>query len=134
MRRTAFAALTGTIIYDGFNDFEMCGGFGRFIRSLKIAVVISTDYVYSLYGLVENTKEYNEVKFIHKNHFWSHVCYDKQFFYGFRHCEMLTKEVPTDYWMVLSRMVVFTLKLAKASQPSITFCRKSTQVRWRSSR
>lgn len=61
IQRTAFVALTGTIIYDGFNDFEACGGFGRFARSLKIAVVISADYMYSLYGLVEDTNEYNEV-------------------------------------------------------------------------
>lgn len=62
IRRTAFVALTGTIVYDGFNDFEMCGGFGRFVRSLKIAVVVSADYMYSLYGLKEDSEEYNEVK------------------------------------------------------------------------
>lgn len=61
IRRTALAALTGTLIYDGVNDFEMCGGFGRFVRSLKIAVVISADYMYTLYGLNEDTKEYSEV-------------------------------------------------------------------------
>lgn len=65
--RTAVVALTGTLLYDGFNDFEMCGGFGRFVRSLKIAVVVSADYMYSLYGLDEDSKEYNEVKSKHKN-------------------------------------------------------------------
>lgn len=31
------------------------------MRSLKIAVVISADYMYNLYGLKEDTKEYDEV-------------------------------------------------------------------------
>lgn len=67
IRRTALVALTGTIVYDGFNDFEMFGGFGRFVRSLKIAVVVSADYMYSLYGLKEDSEEYNEVESTHKS-------------------------------------------------------------------
>lgn len=50
-------------IYDGFNEFEYCGGAGRFFRSLKIATEISADYAWNLYSLQENTKEYNEVSF-----------------------------------------------------------------------
>lgn len=62
LRRTSLVALAGSIIYDGFNDFEMLGGFSRFMRSMKIAVVVSADYMYSLYGTTEGTKEYEEVK------------------------------------------------------------------------
>lgn len=89
MRRTALVALTGTIIYDGCNDFEMCGGLARFMRSLKIAIAISADYMYTLHGLVEDTNEYNQVECNYDNLFGAIfvTTYDKQS-PVIRRCEM----------------------------------------------
>ena len=58
---TAVVGITGCLIYDGTNEFEYVGAISRFCRSLKIASVVSFDYFWSLYGIEENTKEYNEV-------------------------------------------------------------------------
>lgn len=58
-----FGATAGSIIYDGFNDFEVAGGFSRFLRSLKIAATISLDYSWNLYGLENGTELYDQVRF-----------------------------------------------------------------------
>lgn len=59
----AFFGLTiGSVTYDGYNEFQICGGIARFVRSLKIAGLISVDYLVSLYGLEPETKEYEQVK------------------------------------------------------------------------
>lgn len=57
-----------TYRYDaGLRDFETLGGINRFLRSLKIAIQISTDYSIGLYGLIEDSEEYNkELKIVHK--------------------------------------------------------------------
>lgn len=54
-------ATAGSIIYDGFNDFEVAGGLSRFLRSLKIAAAISLDYSWNLYGLENGTELYEQV-------------------------------------------------------------------------
>lgn len=64
-----FGATAGSIIYDGFNDFEVAGGLSRFLRSLKIATTISLDYSWSLYGLENGTELYDQVRLIHFNGF-----------------------------------------------------------------
>lgn len=47
--------------YDSANEFEYIGGASRFLRSLKIAAVISADYSWSLFGVDDNTEEYGKV-------------------------------------------------------------------------
>lgn len=58
-----FGAAASSIIYDGFNGFEVAGGFSRFLRSLKIAATISFDYSWNLYGLENGTELYDQVNF-----------------------------------------------------------------------
>lgn len=57
---TVATAVTITV-YDSTNEFEYIGGAIRFLRSLKIAAVISADYSWSLFGLTDNTEEYGNV-------------------------------------------------------------------------
>lgn len=59
--RTAIGLLVSGIAYDGTNEFEYCGGAGRFLRSLKIAAFISFDYAWNLYGVDEASEEYSKV-------------------------------------------------------------------------
>lgn len=61
--RTTLGLLASGIAYDGANEFEYCGGAGRFLRSLKIAALISVDYTWNLYGVDEKSEEYNKVGF-----------------------------------------------------------------------
>ena len=54
--------LIGTVIYDGIvKDFEKTGGIQRFLRCLKIAVIISADYSWNLHNLDEDSEEYDTV-------------------------------------------------------------------------
>lgn len=66
-----FGATAGSIIYDGFNDFEVAGGLSRFLRSLRIAATISFDYTWNLYGLESGTELYDQVKRVAMNPFLS---------------------------------------------------------------
>lgn len=59
-KRTFLSMVLGACVYDGYNDFEVCASIGRFMRSLKIAAIISMDYTWSLYGL-KNGAEYEKV-------------------------------------------------------------------------
>lgn len=59
---TLFGITAGAVIYDGFNEFEVYGGVARFLRSLKIAALISLDYTWHLYGLEESAKNYEQVR------------------------------------------------------------------------
>lgn len=58
---TFLSIIFGACVYDGYNEFKICGSVSRFIRSLKIAATISVDYTWSLYGLENGTEEYKEV-------------------------------------------------------------------------
>lgn len=58
---TTVATTVSVAIYDSTNEFEYIGGVSRFLRSLKIAAVISADYGWSLFGLDVNTEEYGKV-------------------------------------------------------------------------
>lgn len=60
-KRILLASVVGSIAYDGYNEFEICGGISRFLRSLQIAVQISIDYSWNLYGVSENDEGYDEV-------------------------------------------------------------------------
>lgn len=60
--RSLLGVTAGAIAYDGFNEFPVFGGIIRFIRSLKIAAVISVDYSVNLYGLESGTTEYEQVR------------------------------------------------------------------------
>lgn len=53
--------IAGSILYDGLNGFEYCGGAGRFLRSVKIAAQISTDYAWNLRKVTEGTEDYEKV-------------------------------------------------------------------------
>lgn len=57
---TVATAVTVTV-YDSTNEFEYIGAASRFLRSLKIAAIISADYSWSLFGLDVNTEEYGNV-------------------------------------------------------------------------
>lgn len=59
--RTSLAVIGGGVVYDGFNEFEHIGGATRFLRSLKIAAQISFDYSWNLYGITNESKEYDKV-------------------------------------------------------------------------
>lgn len=59
-----FGVTAGSIIYDGFNDFEVAGGLSRFLRSLSIAATISFDYTWNLYGLESGTELYAKVRYV----------------------------------------------------------------------
>lgn len=57
-----FGGLSSIFLYDYVvNDFELAGGGARFLRSIKIAAAISADYTYSLWGLEDESEEYNQV-------------------------------------------------------------------------
>lgn len=66
-----FGVTAGSIIYDGFNDFEVAGGLSRFLRSLSIAATISFDYTWNLYGLESGTELYDQVRCVAMNPFSS---------------------------------------------------------------
>lgn len=61
LNRTLFGVIVGAFTYDGYNEFEVYGGISRFLRSLKIAALISIDYSWNLRGINEGTDEYNRV-------------------------------------------------------------------------
>lgn len=63
-KEAIFGVIIGSIVYDGFNEFEIYGGVFRFLRSLKIAALISIDYLWSLNGLVDGTQIYEQVRYI----------------------------------------------------------------------
>lgn len=59
-----FGGVGSLMCFDYFvNDAEYLGATLRFMRSLKIAAEISVDYNIGLYGLVDDTEEYNKVNF-----------------------------------------------------------------------
>lgn len=60
--RTFLGITAGSIVYDGYTEFKICGGIARFLRSLKIAALISVDYSWNLYGLTDGTEIYEKVK------------------------------------------------------------------------
>lgn len=59
-----FSSLLGSLaFYDYFaQDAEYLGAALRFMRSLKIAAQISVDYNIGLYGLDEDSEEYDKVR------------------------------------------------------------------------
>lgn len=57
VKLTLFGA---TVVY-GYNNLEVCGGLTRFLRSIKIAALISTDYLWNLHGLEDGTEIYKQV-------------------------------------------------------------------------
>uniref|UniRef100_A0A1B0CW01 ABC1 atypical kinase-like domain-containing protein n=1 Tax=Lutzomyia longipalpis TaxID=7200 RepID=A0A1B0CW01_LUTLO len=59
-----FVGLVGSgLAYDGFvNEFGTTQAVTRFLRSLRIAVSISLDYTFSLWGLEEGTEAYSAKK------------------------------------------------------------------------
>lgn len=61
LKKTFLGVVIGAITYDGYNGFEVFGGISRFLRSLKIAALISADYSWNLYGIKDGTDEYNRV-------------------------------------------------------------------------
>lgn len=61
VKRAIFGVGTGFIAYDVYNDFEVYGGGTRFLRSIKIAALISLDYTYNLYGLQDGSDIYVQV-------------------------------------------------------------------------
>lgn len=61
-KRALFGVFLGASAYDCYNEFEVYGGLTRFLRSLKIAALISVDYSWNLRGLNEGTKEYEQVR------------------------------------------------------------------------
>lgn len=62
IKGTLIGITAGAIAYDGCNAFQVYGGATRFIRSLKIAAVISIDYSWHLYGLKDGNEEYEKVR------------------------------------------------------------------------
>lgn len=58
---TLFGVTVGALTYDGLNEFQVYGGILRFLRSLKIAALISIDYSWHLYGLADNNEKYEQV-------------------------------------------------------------------------
>lgn len=61
LTRTLFGVVVGGVAYDGFNEFKVYGGGVRFLRSLGIAALISFDYSWNLYGIAEDTDQYERV-------------------------------------------------------------------------
>lgn len=61
LKITAASVVVGALAYDGYNEFEICGGLTRFVRSLKVGLTISADYAWSLRGLTEQSENYAEV-------------------------------------------------------------------------
>lgn len=60
---SAVSFCSSVLLYDYLlNDCEYLGAGIRFMRSLKIAVSMSLDYNVGLYGLSENSEEYNKVR------------------------------------------------------------------------
>lgn len=59
---TLVGSTVGSIGYDACNDFEVYDGLARFLRSLKIAALISIDYSWNLYGLGKGTEIYEQVQ------------------------------------------------------------------------
>lgn len=61
VKKVLVGVAAGSIAYDGYNEFEVCGGISRFLRSLRIAAQISLDYSWHLYGVSKNDKDYDKV-------------------------------------------------------------------------
>lgn len=58
-----FTGVTSLLAYDyTVRDLEYLGGLTRFLRSIKIAALVSADYSYSLWGIEEDSKEYDKVR------------------------------------------------------------------------
>lgn len=69
VRTAVVGAVVGVVAYDGYNEFEVCGGISRFLRSLRIAAQISLDYSWHLYGVAKDSEEFDRV---------NHFCYSIQ--------------------------------------------------------
>lgn len=63
IKRTLFGITAGAIAYDGYNEFQVYGGITRFMRSLKVAALISIDYSWHLSGLTDKHEEYERVPY-----------------------------------------------------------------------
>lgn len=61
LKTTFLGVVVGAVAYDGLNEFEVCGGISRFLRSLRIAAQISLDYSWNLYGVAKEGPEYDQV-------------------------------------------------------------------------
>lgn len=59
--RSSLAVVGAGVVYDGLNEFEFISGGCRFFRSLKIAVQITIDYSWSLYGISTESEQYEKV-------------------------------------------------------------------------
>jgi hypothetical protein len=58
-----FGSIASLLAYDyAARDLEFVGGLSRFLRSIKIAAQISYDYSVSLWGVEEDSDEYNKVR------------------------------------------------------------------------
>lgn len=60
-KKVLVGVVAGFIAYDGYNEFEVCGGISRFSRSLWIAAQISLDYSWHLYGVSKSDKDFDKV-------------------------------------------------------------------------
>lgn len=67
LNRLFFGLTTGAIAYDANNEFQFFGGANRFLRSLKIAAVISMDYKWHLYNLADGNANKEKVRKIFLN-------------------------------------------------------------------
>lgn len=69
--RLTFASFATGVVYDAFHEFHVIGGINRFARSLKVAVTNSIDYSYNLYGLSEESQDYDEVNILEFKSCWT---------------------------------------------------------------
>lgn len=60
-KRTVQSLIFGACVIDGYNEFTICRSISRFMRSLKIAAVVSLDYTWNLYGLENETEKFEQV-------------------------------------------------------------------------
>lgn len=125
-----FTSIASFVAYDyAVRDLEYVGGLSRFLRSLKIAVQISYDYTASLWGVEEDSDEYNEVRIELLN---TNVdISDNESIASFSHSSSskFINEVQIFWSKVAFSMVDFISKRVKALRQSITFFQLNTPTR-----
>lgn len=127
-----FTSIASLLAYDyAVRDLEYVGGLSRFLRSLKIAVQISYDYTASLWGVEEDSDEYNEVRIEHFFCVTMMNISDNESIASFSpsSSSKFISVVQIFWSKVAYSMVDFTSKRVKALRQSITFFQLNTPTR-----
>lgn len=135
--RTGIALIAAGLAHDSLNEFQYCGGAGRFLRSMSIAAHISFDYSWNLYGVAENSDEYKKVVMfifvpIHRYQIFR-IEFEINSFVSLILFSWLKKSicaVQSDCSMDVWPTAVSISKSARVYRPSITSFLQNIRIRW----